>query len=100
MRKIVCLKRSWSQPVKQGWSTIPADICCRFGDGSKFEWCDLMAHVEEVFGALYSVASTVIAQSAVAECDKLKKMTCWVSTVEVDVMTLIFQSENLPRKNT
>ena len=49
-----------------------------------------MTALEEVFGAIYDVASAVIEKSAVAECDKVKKTTCWVSTVEVDVITLLF----------
>ena len=71
----------------------------RLSDESKFEWCESMAELEEVFGALYSVAETVIAESAVAECDRLKKMTCWVSTTEIDVMTLNFPHPKSPIKN-
>ena len=41
------------------------------------------------------MAFDVITNSTVVECDKLKQMTCWVSAVEVDVMTLIFQSPKL-----
>ena len=93
--KNACLKWSWSQPVKQGWCPIPVDIMHRLSDESKFEWCEFMAELEEVFGALYSVAKTVIAESAVAECDRLKKMTCWVSTTEIDVMTMIFSYPKL-----
>ena len=88
--KNACLKWSWHQPPRLGWCQIPADISHRFNDESKFEWCDNMTGLEEVFAALYGLAFAVIRESAVAEEDKLKKMTCWVSRVEVDVMSLIF----------
>ena len=88
--KNACLKWSWHQPPRLGWCVIPPDISHRFNDESKYEWCDIMTALEEVFGAIYDVASAVIEKSAVAECDKVKKTTCWVSTVEVDVMTLLF----------
>ena len=93
--KNACLKWSWRQTPKLGWCQIPTDISHRFSDGSKYEWCEMMTWIEEVFGSIYAVASDVITNSEVAECDKLKHMTCWVSTVEVDVMTLIFQSPKL-----
>ena len=93
--KNACLKWSWSQPVKQGWCQIPADIMHKLSDDSKFEWCEFMVELEEVFGALYSVGETVIADSAVVECDRLKQMTLWVTTTEKDVMTMIFSYPKL-----
>ena len=58
-----------------------------------------MTEVEEVFGALYDVAFAVVGESAVAEVDRVKKATCWVSTVEVDIMTYIFQQGKLSDEN-
>ena len=75
---------------------MPTDISHRFDDESKYEWCEMMTWIEEVFGSIYAVASAVIKNSAVAECDKLTHITCWVSNLEVGVMTLIFQSPKLP----
>ena len=91
--KNACIKWSWRQTPRLGWCPIPVDISHRFSDESKYEWCELMAWIEEVFGSMYAMAENVITNySAVAESDKLKRITCWVSSVEVDVMTLIFQS--------
>ena len=62
----------------------------RFSDSSTFEWVEFMKELEDLFCALYPVAEKVIADSAVAECDRLKKMTCWISELEIDTMTIIF----------
>jgi hypothetical protein len=97
--KNACLKWSWRQTPRLGWCQIPADISHRFNDESKYEWCDIMTALEEVFSALYDVASAVVDKSAVAECDRVKKATCWVSTVEVDIMTHIFQQAKLSDEN-
>ena len=74
---------------------MPTDISHRFDDESKYEWCEMMKWVEEVFGSIYAVASVVITNSAVAEGDKLMHITYWVSNLEVSVMTLIFKSPKL-----
>ena len=75
---------------------MPPDISYRFDDESEYEWCEMMTWIEEVFGSIYAVAYAVITNSAVAEGDKLKHITDWVSNLEVGVMTLIFQSPKLP----
>ena len=69
------------------------DIMHRLDDGSKFEWCDLMLDVEDVFTVLAYRSIHGRGKSAVAECDRLKKQTCWLATVEIDVMTCIFRSK-------
>ena len=87
--KNACLKWSWTQPVKQTWCPIPVDIGGRLLDDSKFVW-KFMPEVEEVLFALYVVADTVLADSAVAEEKRLKAKTCWVTQAEVAVISLLF----------
>ena len=74
---------------------MPACIMHRLDEESKHEWYELMLDVEDAFTVLATVASTVVEKSAVAECDKLKKQTCWLATVEIDVMTCIFAAPKL-----
>ena len=74
---------------------MPTDISHRFVEGAAYEWCEMMKWIEEVFGSIYAVASVVIRNSAVAEGDKLMRITYWVSNLEISVMSLIFKSPKL-----
>ena len=96
--KNACIKWSWRKRNRRGWCQMPPDISYRFDDESEYEWCEMMTWIEEVFGSIYAVAYAVITNSAVAACDKLTYITCWVSNLEVGVMTLIFQSPQLSEK--
>ena len=96
--KNACIKWSWRKRNRRGWCQMPPDISYRFDDESEYEWCEMMTWIEEVFGSIYAVAYAVITNSAVAACDKLTHITCWVSNLEIGVMKLIFQSPQLSEK--
>ena len=76
---------------------MPPCIMHRLDDESKHEWVELMLDVEEAFTAVATVASTVVEMenSPVAECDKLKKRTCWLASLEIEVMQCIFGAPKL-----
>ena len=59
-----------------------------------------MDDIEEAFIAAAKLASTVVEmkESPVANCDKLKQRTLWVASVEIEVMGMLLQLQNSPRR--
>ena len=68
----------------------------RLDEESKYEWKDLMLDVEDALPVLANVASTIVENSAVTECEKVKTQTSWLATVEIEVMGCIFAAPKLP----